>query len=56
MERKEYKRYSRGFQLEAVRLASLGEKPKAQIVLRLRRKMLQSSDVRTPASGKRTSF
>jgi transposase len=31
MERKGYKRYSREFKLEAVRLASLGEKPKAQI-------------------------
>jgi transposase len=31
MERKNYKRYSREFKLEAVRLASLGEKPKAQI-------------------------
>ena len=30
MERKDYKRYSREFKLEAVRLASLGEKPKAQ--------------------------
>ena len=31
MERKDYKRYSREFKLEAVRLASLGVKPKAQI-------------------------
>jgi transposase len=31
MERKDYKRYSREFKLEAVRLASLSEKPKAQI-------------------------
>lgn len=31
MERKDYKRYSREFKLEAVRLAALGEKPKAQI-------------------------
>jgi transposase len=31
MERKDYKRYSREFKLEAVRLASLGEKPKAQV-------------------------
>ena len=31
MERKDYKRYSREFKMEAVRLASLGEKPKAQI-------------------------
>ncbi len=31
MERKDYKRYTREFKLEAVRLASLGEKPKAQI-------------------------
>jgi putative transposase len=30
-QRKDYKRYSREFKLEAVRLASLGEKPKAQI-------------------------
>jgi transposase len=29
--RKDYKRYSREFKLEAVRLASLGEKPKTQI-------------------------
>jgi hypothetical protein len=28
---KDYKRYSREVKLEAVRLASLGEKPKAQI-------------------------
>jgi transposase-like protein len=31
MERKDYKRYSREFKLEAVRLASFGEKPKARI-------------------------
>ena len=31
MERKDYKRYSREFKLEAVRLASLGEKPKVRI-------------------------
>ena len=31
MERKDYKRYSREFKLEAVRLASVGEKPKALI-------------------------
>ncbi len=31
MERKEYKRYSREFKLEAVRLAAIGERPKAQI-------------------------
>jgi transposase len=31
MERKDYRRYSREFKLEAVRLASLGEKPKAQV-------------------------
>jgi transposase len=31
MERKDYKRYSREFKLEAVRLASLGEKPKTQV-------------------------
>ena len=31
MERKDYKRYSREFKLEAVRLAALGEKPKAKI-------------------------
>jgi len=30
-QRKDYKRYSREFKLEAVRLASLGEKPKTQI-------------------------
>jgi transposase len=35
MERKDYKRYSREFKLEAVRLASLGEKPKAQIAREL---------------------
>ncbi|WP_233888796.1 transposase [Paraburkholderia flagellata] len=35
MERKEYKRYSREFKLEAVRLAALGEKPKAQIAREL---------------------
>jgi transposase-like protein len=35
MERKEYKRYSRDFKLEAVRLAALGEKPKAQIAREL---------------------
>jgi transposase-like protein len=32
MERKEYKRYSRDFKLEAVRLAALREKPKAQLL------------------------
>jgi transposase-like protein len=35
MERKDYKRYSREFKLEAVRLAGLGEKPKAQIAREL---------------------
>jgi transposase len=35
MERKDYKRYSREFKLEAVRLAALGEKPKAQIAREL---------------------
>jgi transposase-like protein len=35
MERKDYKRYSREFKLEAVRLASLGEKPKARIAREL---------------------
>jgi transposase len=35
MERKEYKRYSREFKLEAVRLAALGERPKAQIARQL---------------------
>lgn len=35
MERKEYKRYSREFKLEAVRLASLGEKSKAEIAREL---------------------
>jgi transposase len=35
MERKDYKRYSRDFKLEAVRLASLGEKPKARIAREL---------------------
>ena len=35
MERKQYKRYSREFKLEAVRLAALGERPKAQIARQL---------------------
>jgi transposase len=35
MERKEYKRYSREFKLEAVRLAAVGERPKAQIAREL---------------------
>jgi len=35
MERKEYKRYSREFKLEAVRLAAMGERPKAQIAREL---------------------
>jgi transposase len=35
MERKDYKRYSREFKLEAVRLAALGERPKAQIAREL---------------------
>jgi transposase len=35
MEHKEYKRYSREFKLEAVRLAALDEKPKAQIAREL---------------------
>jgi transposase len=35
MERKDYKRYSREFKLEAVRLAALGERPKAQIARQL---------------------
>jgi len=35
MERKDYKRYSRDFKLEAVRLAALGEKPKARIAREL---------------------
>jgi len=35
MNRKEYKRYSREFKLEAVRLAALGERPKAQIARQL---------------------
>jgi len=30
MERKDYKRYSREFKLEAVRLAAVGDRPKAQ--------------------------
>jgi transposase len=33
--RKEYKRYSREFKLEAVRLSALGERPKAQIARQL---------------------
>ena len=35
MERKQYKRYSREFKLEAGRLAALGERPKAQIAREL---------------------
>jgi transposase len=35
MKRKEYKRYSREFKLEAVRLAAIGERPKAQIAREL---------------------
>jgi len=35
MKWKEYKRYSREFKLESVRLASLGEKPKAKIAREL---------------------
>jgi transposase len=35
MNRKEYKRYSREFKLEAVRLAAQGERPKAQIAREL---------------------
>lgn len=35
MERKAYKRYSREFKLEAVRLAAIGERPKAQIAREL---------------------
>ena len=35
MERKAYKRYSREFKLEAVRLAAMGERPKAQIAREL---------------------
>jgi transposase-like protein len=35
MNRKEYKRYSREFKLEAVRLAAQGERPKAQIARQL---------------------
>ena len=35
MEQKDYKRYSREFKLEAVRLAALGERPKAQIARQL---------------------
>jgi transposase len=35
MERKDYQRYSREFKLEAVRLAALGERPKAQIAREL---------------------
>ena len=30
MERKDYKRYSREFKLEAVRLAAVGDRPKAR--------------------------
>lgn len=35
MERKDYTRYSRKFKLEAVRLAAISERPKAQIVREL---------------------
>lgn len=35
MARKEYRRYSRDFKLEAVRLAETGERPKAQIAREL---------------------
>ncbi len=35
MERKAYTRYSREFKLEAVRLAAMGERPKAQIAREL---------------------
>lgn len=35
MERKEYHRYSRDFKLEAVRLAAVGDRPKAQIAREL---------------------
>ena len=35
MERKTYTRYSREFKLEAVRLAAIGERPKAQIAREL---------------------
>ena len=35
MERKQYKRFSRESKLEAVRLAALGERPKAQIAREL---------------------
>ncbi len=35
MERKEYTRYSREFKLEAVRLAAVGERSKAQIAREL---------------------
>src|SRR5450759_5974948 len=41
MERKEYKRYSREFKLEAVRLAATGEWPKAQIARELGRRVNQ---------------
>ena len=35
MERKDYKRYSREFKLEAVRLAAVNERPKAQVARQL---------------------
>jgi len=35
MERKDYRRYSREFKLEAVRLAAVGDRPKAQIAREL---------------------
>jgi transposase len=53
MNRKEYKRYSREFKLEAVRLAALGERPKAQIAreLGIRVNQLRNGDL----SSKRRS-
>ena len=82
MNRKEYKRYSREFKLEAVRLAAQGERPKAQIARelgrisyasggssskrrsaqghpsgrRISRRTLDTSNVRTPGSRRRTRF
>jgi transposase len=35
MERKDYKRHSREFKLEAVRLAAMGDRPKAQVAREL---------------------
>jgi len=57
MERKDYKRYSREFKLEAVRLAAVGDRPKAQIARELGirvnqlRKIPQMAGARLGAEG-----